>query len=667
MARELTLLPRHDHDTLATLGAGTWRADATMTRVRDISPALVARLGFPAARWEGEPALWHELLHPADRERVLKMRSERRDHTIEYRVLAADGETVWLRESVRFTAEGIESALLDVTRERRAIDALAWQRAVLESMAAGEPIERTLEIVCREAERRAPPGHIYSVLTLSRDGRHLEHGSAPSLPQEYNRAIHGIEIGPEVGSCGAAAYLRRPVAVSDIETDPRWSKFLHLARPLGLRACWSTPVFASDGTLLGTFAVYDRKPGQPTSEDREIVETATRLSAIAIERARAEEELRYQRDLTEAIVQNAGSALFMMDARGHPVFMNGAAAAMTGYSSIEEIRGRPLHDSVHFLKPDGSPYPMEECPIDRANAEMKPLRDQREVFCRKDGTLFPVEYNVAPVAREGEVLGAVIEVRDITERLQRERDFSERAERLSRITEMLARSNRELDQFAYITSHDLKAPLRGIANLSRWIEEDLGPHVTEDAREHLELLRGRVQRMESLIDAILEYSRVGRVRTRAEPVDARRLVEEIVDLVAPPPGFRIVVEGELPTFVTPRARLQQVLMNLIVNAIKHHHDRPRGRVVVGAEDAGSFWRFRVTDNGPGIDPRFHEKIFVIFQTLEPRDRVEGTGIGLALVKKIVESYGGRIEVASAVGEGSTFTFTWPKQLPEGSS
>ena len=1305
MPPELTVRTQADDDPLTPIGGGRWRADATMTRFQAVSPGLVERLGIPLSRWQEEAGLWYERVHPGDRDAVLRQRAQRHDHTAEYRFIAGDGRVLWLRESVRFAGDAVESTVLDVTSERRAQDLLAWQTAVLDKLASGAPLREALDAICLEAERRSEPGHAYSVLLVGADGKALRHGSAPSLPEAYNRAIDGLAIGPDVGSCGAAAHLRAPVVAEDIATDARWAAFRPLTSKLPYRACWSYPIVSAQGDLLGTWAVYRVRPGAPTPADIEIVSTATRLAAIAIDRDRSsrstrvteerfrlvaratndtiwdwdlrtndlwwnenftsmfgyrldeietsidswtnrihpedlprvkssihaaiegteltwhdeyrfrrkdggyslildrgfiirddrghavrmvgsmmdlterkavqaelertrhnlelilqnagegvygvdaegtttfmneaalkmlglrqeeavgrklhdvihhthpngaryhavdcpiyqaahggpgasvkheffyhkdgtaipveyvtkpihdggrvvgavtvftdvrarrraerelresrerldvalnaaqlgawdldlttdkavrslrhdqifgyatlqeewgaerffghvvpehrepvkaafdeafrngrltfeceivradgqrawitaqgtvlydggkpvrmlgvvaditdrkrsdealresearyrfladnardmitrsspdgrllyvspaakrilgyepheligrvgmelvhpedverirrerteivasddartvtlrfrrkdgsyvwleavaqavhdpktgalvelvgasrdvterkraeeslrqseerlraaitasstgtfrwdietsalewdenldrlfglppgktarqldqftslvhpddrpavlaalekcvkegsdfdltfrvvwpdgsihwlldrgsmvrdaegrprymtgactditarkqvEDELRYQRDLTQTIAENAGSALFMMDAKGYPIFLNDAASKLTGYASIDEIKDRPLHYAVHFRKPDGSPYPMEECPIDRANAEIKPLKNQREIFCRKDGTLFPVEYNVAPVVRGGQNLGVVLEVRDISERLATEEELRTRAEVLAKLTDKLARSNKELDQFAYITSHDLKAPLRGIANLSRWIEEDLASHITPSTREHLDLLRGRVNRMEALIDAILEYSRVGRVRTRPEPVDAGKLVDDIADLVAPPAGFSIRREGTLPVVVTEKTRLQQVMMNLITNAIKHHHDRPNGVVSVSAEDEGAFWRFRVKDNGPGIDPRFHEKIFVIFQTLEPRDKVEGTGIGLALVKKIVESYGGSVGIESAVGQGSTFHFTWPKTLPE---
>jgi signal transduction histidine kinase len=233
-----------------------------------------------------------------------------------------------------------------------------------------------------------------------------------------------------------------------------------------------------------------------------------------------------------------------------------------------------------------------------------------------------------------------------------------RAKDLAELAAALKLSNEELDQFTYVTSHDLKAPLRGIHNLSQWLEEDLGDRITPEAREQLKLLRGRVQRMESLINGLLEYAHVGRAQGKLEQVNVRTLLAEIIDWISPPPGVEIQVADEMPVFQADKLRLQQVLTNLIENAVKHH-GQPGAHVSVECEMSGRFYTFSITDDGPGIEQQYQQRIFGIFQTLLPRDRLEGTGIGLALVKKIVESKGGDITVESVPGHGATFRFTWP--------
>jgi len=232
---------------------------------------------------------------------------------------------------------------------------------------------------------------------------------------------------------------------------------------------------------------------------------------------------------------------------------------------------------------------------------------------------------------------------------------------LANLAFALERTNRELDSFAYAASHDLRAPLRGIANLAQWIEEDLlaSDQLKPDIREMLELLRLRMHRMEGLIEGLLQYSRAGRAHQEPEQVDVGELVQVVVDLLAPPGTVSITIASNLPTIKTERLLLQQVFMNLINNAIKHAQ-RDSTTIEISSRRLGPFYEFAVSDDGPGIAPEFHERIWGIFQTLESRDRVEGAGIGLALVKKIVESQQGRVWVESLPGEGATFKFLWRK-------
>ncbi|HEX3759617.1 MAG TPA: ATP-binding protein [Kofleriaceae bacterium] len=229
----------------------------------------------------------------------------------------------------------------------------------------------------------------------------------------------------------------------------------------------------------------------------------------------------------------------------------------------------------------------------------------------------------------------------------------------------LENSNRELDQFAYVASHDLKAPLRGIANLAQWIEDDLGERLDDQTQTHLQLLRGRVVRLENLIAGILAYSRAGRDSKEHVSVDAGALVAEVWELLAPPATARLEVAGPLPQLFTSRIQLQQILLNLIGNAIKYNADREL-TIRIGAERRGRRWEFHVADDGVGIAPEFADKIWGLFQTLERRDKVESTGIGLSVVRKIVESQGGKAWVESELGRGATFRFTWSADPEEAS-
>jgi signal transduction histidine kinase len=175
----------------------------------------------------------------------------------------------------------------------------------------------------------------------------------------------------------------------------------------------------------------------------------------------------------------------------------------------------------------------------------------------------------------------------------------------------------------------------------------------------MHLLRTRVYRMNSLIDGLLEYSRVGRSNTQPERVNVRALLEDIIEMLSPPPSFRIEIGSQMPILMTRRIPLRQVLSNLIDNAIEHNLLQA-GTISISVEDREVWYEFAIQDDGQGIDPQYHEKIFVIFQTLQARDIHESTGVGLSIVKKIVETEGGTIQVDSQLGSGATFRFTWPK-------
>ena len=240
--------------------------------------------------------------------------------------------------------------------------------------------------------------------------------------------------------------------------------------------------------------------------------------------------------------------------------------------------------------------------------------------------------------------------------------FNAMLDRLSRAHADLERKNEELSAFAYVISHDLRAPLRAISNLSTWLQEDLKTQLSDEHREHLVLLRDRVEHMDQLINGLLEFSRVGRVEGPNRRVSTTAVLQSVIASLEVPEGIEISVSADMPSMEADEIQLSQVFQNLIENAVKHHPG-PKGRIEVRCGDADAFWEFSVRDDGAGIDPRHRERIFQIFQTLTPREQTKNTGIGLSLVRKVVEARGGRVWIESegVPGEGSTFRFTWPKR------
>lgn len=365
-------------------------------------------------------------------------------------------------------------------------------------------------------------------------------------------------------------------------------------------------------------------------------------------RKQAEEALRESEARMRAIFDTAVDGIITIDERGIIERFNPAAERMFGYSEAEVagnnvsmLMPAPYHEAhdgylAHYLQ----------------TGEKKIIGIGREVVgLRKDGTTFPMDLAVGET-RQGERRMFTGTVRDISERKLAE-------EQRALLMRELESANEELKNFGYVVSHDLKAPLRAIGSLANWLSTDYADKFDDEGREHMRLLISRVHRMDRLIDGILQYSRVGRVKEVAVAVDLNRLVREVIDMLAPPENIAISVESSLPTVLSEPTRIQQVFQNLLSNAIKYM-DKPEGKIRIACSAEGRQWKFSIADNGPGIEQQHFEKIFQLFQTLAPRDRVESTGVGLALVKKIVEMYGGRIWLESTVGQGSTFFFTLPR-------
>lgn len=349
-----------------------------------------------------------------------------------------------------------------------------------------------------------------------------------------------------------------------------------------------------------------------------------------------------------AIFETAVDAIVTIDEHGIIERFNPAAERIFGYREAQ-VAGK----NVSMLMP--SPYrEMHDGYLSRylQTGEKKIIGIGREVVgLRQDGTVFPMELAVAEM-RVGKRRMFTGVVRNITERKQVE-------EEKAQLMQEIRSANEELTSFAYVVSHDLKAPLRAIGSLADWLSTDYADKFDDEGKEHMRLLISRVHRMGALIDGILQYSRVGRVKEAAVEVDLNRVVREVVDLLAPPANIEMTIAPGLPKVRIEPTRIEQVFQNLISNAIKYM-DKAEGKVYIGCVAEKEYWRFNISDNGPGIEQRHFERIFQLFQTLAPRDRIESTGVGLALVKKIVEMYGGQVSLESTPGSGSTFSFTLRK-------
>ena len=402
------------------------------------------------------------------------------------------------------------------------------------------------------------------------------------------------------------------------------------------------------GEKTGTIEVYylSEKIGQSkdlfSQQEHDLLNAVAEHLARIAERRQAGEKLQLFRNL----IARSNDCIFVMEPEmGRFLDLNDRACITLGYTR-EELLNMGIRDIDDSILDD---FSWQE--------HIKELKQKGDVIIqgrhkRKDRAAFPAETSLRLISRDKKSYIIAI-ARDITERKKAE-------ERQKQLLEEVEDVNRELKDFAYVVSHDLKAPLRGIKTLADWLSTDYGDKLGEDGKEQMKLLLSRVDRMHNLIDGILQYSRVGRIKEEHVRVDLNEIVPAIIDLIAPPENIAVTVEDKLPVIGAEETRIAQVFQNLLSNAIKYM-DKPQGRIKVGCAQENGFWKFSVSDNGPGIEQQYFEKIFKIFQTLNARDEFESTGVGLSVVKKIVEMYDGKIWVESEVGQGSTFFFTFPKQ------
>ena len=681
------------------------------------------------------------------------------------------------------------------------------QIRVLEQLAAGTTLVKTFESVIQMIQEQSP-GTIASVLVLDLDGLHLRHGAGPDLPAEYNRAIDGIAIGPKVGSCGTAAFHGRRVIVSDIATDPLWQPFKELALGHGLRACWSEPIFDSQGRVLGSFAMYHRHVCNPSEDDLQIIRVAAHLTGIAIERQHTEDAFRLaererdrlerdvaeQRRAEEARRTSEEFALATLNA----ISANICVLDETGVVTAVNQAWLDFAEQNHFLHRGsglGSNY-LSVCDAARGRCDQAgAFADGLRAVLRGEAQEFSMEYPChSPTEHRwfrgrvtrfqtGQPVRLVVVHENITARLQAEEDLKttssrlllatkaakigiwdfdpvnnrlnwhdqmfevfgitrERfsgaydawestlhpddllraredvatalrekdefdtefriiwpdgsihhikamalvqrdaagqavhmiganwditeqklaAEELKRSATELARSNADLEQFANVASHDLQEPLRAVVGCAELLVQDSGGKLNADDGELLRHIVEGTRRMQTLIRDLLAFSRVGSRGGWFAPTDSNKaLALALTNLdTAIREREAVITHDALPTLVADPTQLSQLLQNLIGNALKFCKDR-RPEIHIGAQPKEGGWQFSVRDNGIGIEPQYRERIFVIFQRLHTRTEYAGTGIGLAICKRIVERHGGRIWVESEPGHGSTFHFTIPQK------
>ncbi len=375
------------------------------------------------------------------------------------------------------------------------------------------------------------------------------------------------------------------------------------------------------------------------------------------ERKQAEKLLRESEETYRKQFEGAMDAIFVADAQtGILLDCNEAALKLVGRERSEVI-GKS-HAILH---------PPEEIEGELSRSFKRHLLDKEGQVLEtrvvtKTGEIKDVAIKASLIEIKGKkVLQGIF--RDVTEQKKTEQALENLNEDLKATIEKLTAANREIQEFAHITTHDLKAPLRGIGVLAEWLATDYADKFDDEGRKSIHLLMSRVNRLYGQIDNILRYSEIGQATVKKSEVDLNTLIEEIKNSIAVPENVKVAIDGNLPKIICEKIHIAQLFQNLISNAVRFM-DKPSGLITINCADEGDCWKFSVTDNGPGIKKQYFERIFRIFQTLTTNDADNGTGMGLAIVKKIVELYGGRVWVESEVGQGSTFLFTLPKQKQE---
>jgi PAS domain S-box-containing protein len=396
--------------------------------VKDVNSIGAEHLGYTVGELLDKSVL--SVFYHDDRENILAqikkcLKDPGRTFTWEIRKIRKDGSIIWVRENAKAIISGerttqINIACEDITESKNAEFLLNTENKVLEMITHNSSLNRILGYICRRVESQARE-MLCSFLILDEDGKHLRHGAAPSLPGEYVKAINGVQIGPCVGSCGTAAYLKKPVIVSDIETDPLWSDYKSAALKHGLRACWSTPILSTDENVLGTFAMYYTHPRSPSSHEKRIIETATHLARIAIERVKSQEMAKRFGEILEESLNE----IYIIDAEtGKFVQVNKGARINLGYTS-EELRDLDPAD----INPDLTRefFGRVETAISGERSKMMIEGRHR----RKDGTLYPVETYLQLTSYGGKRVLVTSSI-DMTEARRREEELKGHVEQLSR-------------------------------------------------------------------------------------------------------------------------------------------------------------------------------------------------------------------------------------------
>jgi len=599
---------------------------------------------------------------------------------------------------------GVFGIARETTETNRAERSLKAQRHVLEILAMGAPLKEVLDEIVRSIESETP-GIYCTILLVDREGKHLLTGAAPSLPDDYNRAIEGAPIGARGGSCGTAAYLGKEVIVTDTFTDPLWTDYVELAKKYDLRSCWSTPVISKEGTVLGTFAMYSHEMRSPTALDFQLIKDATHLTSIALEHIWMRESLvvaAKREKAMGAVSKNLLEAQLdlpvILERGAHWVVDNMSDGCMIHLLSRDQKHSKAV--AFHHVNPEavemakklklghffikqgstdlvvrtGKSVLIPEVTRQIAWSLIEPeLRPYLEKF-------FVHSFVSVALRAAGRTIGVITAIRDQTKRPFNEIDqnfLQEFADRFAQSVQsafLLAETRdavRIREDFMAVASHELKTPLTPLKmqlNLLRRILDSGGLENKPKTREVLRLIGSSDQQIKKLvwlIDDMLEASRIsaGRLTLKEGSVDLAEVVQDVCDRFAYELGaskceLRLNLEPGVVGRWDP-LRIEQIVTNLLTNAMKYGSGNPIEITVTSSSGNGG--KLVVRDFGIGISPVDQGRIFQRFERAVTLKRYGGLGLGLFITRQIVEAHHGTIKVESQVGRGSTFTVELPKE------
>ncbi|MBX3606238.1 MAG: PAS domain-containing protein [Piscinibacter sp.] len=613
-------------------------------RVPFVSPAFESVWGRPAQALYDNARLWTEAIHPEDRPQVIESFGrwladpDRFTFDCEYRIVRPDGGVRWIHDcghvpdGMRPPLARVTGIAEDITERRRAQDALLAEQQRIAAMAAVAPsVLHTF--------RRGPNGE----LSFPYGGRRIEalyrlpEGTVMADAGPVFAMVHPEDVGPIAASIDLSARDMTP-----------WRAEFRMCPPDG-RELWieghSVPVRESDGAIVwhGTIAdITERK-----RIERALVESRTQLAAV---------------------VANMTEGLVVCSAVGQLVEWNAAALAMHGLQDAE-ARGLTLEKALALFelrRLDGTLLDPADWPLSSVMRGQVLRQVELRVHQRRDDWHKVFSYSGSRVDDpQGQPLFGVIQCSDVTQRRRDEEELArlndELEQRVAERTAQLQEAVRELEAFSYSVSHDLRAPLRALDGFSQALIEDHGPALPDDARRHLAIIRETAQKMGHLIDDLLDFARLNRASMNRRPVDCAALVRHAFDSLAHQYAGREVElqVGELPGCDADPALLRQVWVNLLSNAIKYSRQRTPARIEVGCAQVDGTPEYFVRDNGVGFDMRYVHKLFGVFERLHRADEFEGTGVGLAIVQRIVQRHGGRVRAQGEPGRGASFHFTLP--------